>query len=125
MVQLQIHLHQGLLHVPNVRSRVLDEALTQSQVGAQLDNRLAWAEAAAQQPVLVQLQSRLLSDYVPAMHTTAEIHDELVGEATALGLSDYLANGFLPPTVVYDNSLDLISVLARFTFEVVRNTLVV
>ena len=55
MMELQIHLHQRLLHVPNVRGRVLDETLTQPQVGAQLDHRLAGTKAAAQQPVLVQL----------------------------------------------------------------------
>jgi hypothetical protein len=38
-----------------MRGRVLDETLPQPQIGAQLDDRLAWAEAAAQQPVLVQL----------------------------------------------------------------------
>ena len=70
MVQLQIHLHQGLLHVLNVRGRVLDEALTQSQVGAQLDNRLAWAEAPAQQPVLVQLLEplRVIDVRLPPRH---------------------------------------------------------
>ena len=70
MVQLQIHLHQRLLHVLNVRGRVLDEPLAQPQIGAQLDDRLAWTEAAAQQPVLVQLLEplRVVDVRLPPRH---------------------------------------------------------
>lgn len=34
MMQLHVHLHQGLLHVLNVSGTVFDQALTLTQIGS-------------------------------------------------------------------------------------------
>jgi hypothetical protein len=47
--------HQGLLHVLNVRRRVLYEALAVAQIRAERNDLFVRAKAASKQPVLVQL----------------------------------------------------------------------
>jgi len=47
MMELQVHLHERLLHVLDVRRRVLDQALAMAKVRAQRDDLLMWPEAAA------------------------------------------------------------------------------
>jgi hypothetical protein len=54
-VQLHVHLHERLLHVLDVRGRILYEPFAMTQVRAQLGDSLAWTEAAPQQPVRMEL----------------------------------------------------------------------
>jgi len=59
VVQLQIHLHQRLLHVLHVRRRVLDQPLAMPQVGTERDDLGSEPEAGAEQPVRVELLNPL------------------------------------------------------------------
>ena len=54
-MQLDVHLHQGLLHVLDVRGCILDQPLPLAQVGAQCHHVLTRLEAAAQQTELMKL----------------------------------------------------------------------
>ncbi|HYH37991.1 MAG TPA: hypothetical protein VD860_07195, partial [Azospirillum sp.] len=51
MVELQVHLHQRLLHVLNVRGGIVEQAFAVPEVGAQRGDFARWPEAATQQPV--------------------------------------------------------------------------
>jgi hypothetical protein len=55
VVQLQIHLHQGLLHVLDVRGRVLEQSLAMPHVGAERNDLCPGAKAGTEQPVRVEL----------------------------------------------------------------------
>ncbi len=55
VVQLDVHLHERLLHVLDVRRSVVDQALAMTQEGSKPDELFARAEAAAQQTVLMKL----------------------------------------------------------------------
>jgi hypothetical protein len=55
VVQLHVHLHERLLHVLNVRGRIVDQPLTMAQVRAQPHDAVARTETPAQQPVLMEL----------------------------------------------------------------------
>lgn len=54
VVQLHIHLHQRLLHVLNMRCRVLDQSLTLPHIGAQRGDPGLRAKTASQETVAVQ-----------------------------------------------------------------------
>jgi hypothetical protein len=54
VMQLQVHEGQGLLHVLDVRCRVVHMPLTKPQIGAKCGNAAAWPEARTQQPTGVQ-----------------------------------------------------------------------
>ena len=53
MLQLQVHLHQRLLHVLDVGRGVIEQPLTLAQVRSQGLDLTFGQEAGAQQPVLV------------------------------------------------------------------------
>ena len=55
VVQLDIHLHQRLLHVLDVRRGVVDQSFSMAQIGTQPDHCLARPEARSQKTVLMQL----------------------------------------------------------------------
>jgi len=54
-MQLHVHLHQRLLHVLDMRCRVLDDALTVAEQRPQPRDAIAWTEAAAEKAVFVKL----------------------------------------------------------------------
>ena len=80
VVQLDVHLHERLLHVLNVRGGVLDEPFAMAQVGAQPDDPVARAEAAPEQPVLMELLQPLRIVHVGLaardMLDVARVHQE-------------------------------------------------
>ena len=55
VVQLQVHLHQGLLHVLDVRCRIIAQTLLVPQVGPDPDDRIPGPKACPEQPMFVQL----------------------------------------------------------------------
>jgi len=55
VVELDVHLHERLLHVLNVRGGIVDQPLAMAQVRAQTYDAVAGPEAPAKQPVLVEL----------------------------------------------------------------------
>jgi hypothetical protein len=62
VVQLDIHLHQGLLHVLNVRGGIVQQPFSLAQVGAQCRQLAFRSEAGPQQPVFVQPQPLNIAD---------------------------------------------------------------
>ena len=54
VVQLKVHLHERLLHVLDVRGRIVQQPLALAQVVPQRRNPELWAEAGPQQPILMQ-----------------------------------------------------------------------
>jgi len=54
-VKLHVHLHERLLHMLNVGGGVVHQPFAMTQVGAQPDDPGAGAEAAPEQPMLVEL----------------------------------------------------------------------
>ena len=80
MVKLEVHLHQSLLHVLDMRGRVFDETLALPQVGAQCGDLRLGPEAPAQQAVGMQLaQPSGIADIgLPARHVLgiARVHQD-------------------------------------------------
>ena len=77
MVQLQVHLHQGLLHVLDLRGTKLKQTLTLTHVRAQCDNLLPGPEARAQQAVFMQ---QLYRRSAPSGGLAAASRDHLGGD---------------------------------------------
>ena len=53
VMELNVHLHQRLLHVLDVRRPVVQQALALAQIGAQCGQLALGSEAGAQQPIFV------------------------------------------------------------------------
>ena len=53
VMELDVHLHQRLLHMLDVRRTVVQQALTLAQIGAQRGQLALGSEAGAQQPIFV------------------------------------------------------------------------
>ncbi len=51
MMQLQIHLHQGLLHVLNVGRGIFHQPFALAQIGPQRCNLSCWSKATTQKPI--------------------------------------------------------------------------
>ena len=52
-MELEVHLHQRLLHMLNVRRTVVQQALTLAQIDSQCSQLALGPEAGAQQPIFV------------------------------------------------------------------------
>ena len=80
VLQLHVHLHQGLLHQLNVRRRRIDEPLAVPQDRPQPQKALVRTEAAAEQTILVELLEplRVIDVRFPPwdMLHVARIHEE-------------------------------------------------
>jgi hypothetical protein len=55
MMELEVHLHEGFLHMLDVCRRILDEPFPVAQVGPKTGDVRARAEAGSQKPELMQL----------------------------------------------------------------------
>ena len=63
MVELKIHLRQGLLHMLDVRGRVLQQTLALTHVGSQLRNLSFGSKAGSQQSIRMEpLQPLRIAD---------------------------------------------------------------
>ena len=70
MMQLDVHLHERLLHPLDMGGRGVDQALSVSQVGTETHDLIPGTKAAAQQAVLVQLLEplRVVDVRLPSRH---------------------------------------------------------